>query len=72
MLNNAWTSPWRVGDHLGWMIVGRQILDRLEPAGSSGGKAVENPDLLEYEAEIGGKFGHGRVLVYGRHGGRLL
>jgi hypothetical protein len=45
------------------MVVRGEILDRLEAAGGSRGEAVEKPDLLEDEAEIGGKFWQGRGSV---------
>jgi hypothetical protein len=54
------------------MFVRREVFDGLEAALGSGREAVEKPDFLEDEAEIGGEFRHGRLLVCGRHGGRLL
>jgi hypothetical protein len=54
------------------MLIGGEIFDSLEPTGGSGGEAVEKPDLLKDEAEIGGEFRHGWLLVCGRKGGRLL
>jgi hypothetical protein len=54
------------------MLIGGEILDRLEAAGGGGAEAVEKPDFLKDEAEIGGEFRHGRVLVCGRNGRRLL
>ena len=60
------------GDYFGRMLVGRKVLDRLEAAGSGSGEPIEKPDLLEDEAEIGGEFRHGSVLVCGHNGGELL
>jgi hypothetical protein len=54
------------------MLIGGEILDRLEAAGGGGAEAIEKPDFLKDEAEIGGEFRHGRVLVCGRNGRRLL
>jgi hypothetical protein len=54
------------------MLIGREIFDSFEPTGGSSGEAVEKPDLLKDEAEIGGEFRHGWLLVCGRNGGRLL
>ena len=61
-----------LGDHFGRMLIGGEILDSLEAAGGSGGETVEKPDFLKDEAEIGGEFRHGRVLICGRKGRRLL
>jgi hypothetical protein len=51
------------GDRFGRMVVRGEILDRLEAGGGRCGEAVEKRDFLEYEAQIGGKFWHGRGSV---------
>src|SRR5262249_7572499 len=58
-------------NYLGRILVRREILDRLEAAGSGSGEPIEKPDLLEDEAEIGGEFRHGSILVCGANGGEL-
>src|SRR4029077_13629783 len=54
-----------LGNHLRRMVVGREIFDPLEVAGTGGGEAVEKPDFQEDEAEIGGEFRHGRSSFAG-------
>jgi hypothetical protein len=44
------------------VLVGGEVFDRLEAAGCSSGKAVEKPDFLKNEAEIGGERSSGRLL----------
>ena len=61
-----------LGDNFRRMLIGREVLHRLEAAGGGCGEAVEKLDFLKDEAEIGGEFRHGRVLVCERNGGRLL
>ena len=61
-----------LGDDLGRMLIGGEILDRLEAAIGGGGETVEKSDFLKDEAEIGGEFRHGGVLVCRRNGRRLL
>ena len=48
-----------LGDDLRRMVIRGEILDCLEATSGRCSKAVEKPDFLEYEAEIGGKFRHG-------------
>ena len=52
-------------NHFRRMVVGREIFDPLEAAGSGGGEAVEKPDFLKDEAEVGGEFRHGRSSFAG-------
>ncbi len=52
-----------LGDHIRGMVVRGEILDGLEAAGGSSCEAVEKPDFLEYEAQIGGEFWHGRLRL---------
>src|SRR5579875_1507927 len=47
-----------LGDLGRWIIVGEQILDRLEAAAGGGFEAVEEIDFLEQKAQIGGEFRH--------------
>ena len=61
-----------LGDDFGRVLIGGQVLDRLEAAVGGGSEAVEKPDLLENKAEIGGEFRHGRVLVCGHDGGAAI
>jgi len=52
-------------NHFRRMVVGREIFDPLEAAGSGGAEAVEKSDFLENEAEVGGEFRHGRSSFAG-------
>ena len=62
MLNKACVEPMPaqlLGDRFRRMVVRGEILDRLEAAAGRFGEALEKPDLLKDEAEIGGEFRHG-------------
>jgi len=48
-----------LSNHPGRMVIRGEVFDRIEAAGGRCGKAVEKPDLLEDEAEVGGEFRHG-------------